>query len=101
MFRRTKREPVVAAELPDRIDELDHCTMTPEQIGLYQAVLDSLVGQTGGAGGEPKKGAILAAIMTLFGFCSSCKRTVERATERWIARRKARAARRQLALAAA
>jgi hypothetical protein len=44
---------------------------------------------------------MLAAIMTLFGFCSSCKRTVERATERWIGRRKARAARRQLALAAA
>ena len=43
VFRRTKSEPAVAAELPDRIDELDHCTMTPEQIGLYQAVLDSLV----------------------------------------------------------
>src|SRR5690606_39610954 len=40
VFRRTKAEPEVAAELPDRIDELDHCTMTPEQIGLYQAVLD-------------------------------------------------------------
>src|SRR3546814_1082692 len=40
VFRRTKTEPEVAAELPDRIDELDHCTMTPEQIGLYQAVLD-------------------------------------------------------------
>ena len=44
---------------------------------------------------------MLAAVMTLFGFCSSCKRSAERATERWIARRKARAARRQLALAPA
>ena len=26
---------------PTVIDELDHCTMTPEQIGLYQAVLDT------------------------------------------------------------
>ena len=43
VFRRTKNEPSIAAELPDRIDELDHCSMTPEQIGLYQAVLDSLV----------------------------------------------------------
>src|SRR5688572_26436311 len=34
VFRRTKAEPSVAAELPDRIDELDHCTMTAEQIGL-------------------------------------------------------------------
>ena len=37
--------PDVARELPDRIDELDHCTMTAEQIGLYQAVLDELVAQ--------------------------------------------------------
>ena len=35
--------PTIAAELPDQIDELDHCAMTPEQIGLYQAVLDTLV----------------------------------------------------------
>ena len=45
---------------------------------------------------------MLAAIMTLFGFCSSCKRTAERATERWIRHRKARAAaRQQSAIAAA
>jgi hypothetical protein len=44
---------------------------------------------------------MLAAIMTLLGFCSSCKRTAERATERLILRRKARAARQRLALAAA
>ena len=39
----------MAAELPDRIDELDHCTMTPEQIGLYQAVLDGLVADAAAA----------------------------------------------------
>ena len=70
VFRRTKLEPVVAAELPDRIDELDHCTMTREQIGLYQAVLDSLVVDTAEAGGEPKKGAILAAITALKQICN-------------------------------
>jgi hypothetical protein len=35
---------------------------------------------------------MVAAVMTLLGFCSSCKRTAERATERWIRHRKARAA---------
>jgi hypothetical protein len=44
---------------------------------------------------------MLAAVITLFGFCASCKRTAERVTERMIRRRKARATRRQLALAAA
>jgi SNF2 family DNA or RNA helicase len=70
VFRRTKSEPSVAAELPDRIDELDHCLMTPEQIGLYQAVLDGLVGSVSEADGERKQGAILAAITALKQICN-------------------------------
>lgn len=70
VFRRTKSEPDVAKELPDRIDELDHCMMTPEQIGLYQAVLDSLVVDASQVGGEPKQGAILAAITALKQICN-------------------------------
>jgi superfamily II DNA or RNA helicase len=70
VFRRTKTEPEVAAELPDRIDELDRCTMTPEQIGLYQAVLDGLVADAEQAGGERKQGAILAAITALKQICN-------------------------------
>ena len=71
VFRRTKTEPEVARELPDRIDELDHCMMTPEQVGLYQAVLDSLVADVSEVGGgEPKQGAILAAITALKQICN-------------------------------
>ena len=72
LFRRTKSEPEVAAELPDKIDELDHCTMTAEQIGLYQAVLDELVTDVADHDtvGEPKKGAILAAITALKQICN-------------------------------
>jgi SNF2 family DNA or RNA helicase len=70
VFRRTKSEPEVAAELPDRIDELDHCSMTNEQIGLYQAVLDRLVNTTADEAGEPRQGAILAAITALKQICN-------------------------------
>ncbi len=72
VFRRTKMEPAIAAELPDRIDELDHCAMTTEQIGLYQAVLDSLVAQQTevDAGAPRKKGAVLAAITALKQICN-------------------------------
>src|SRR4029079_9199404 len=71
-FRRTKTEPEVAAELPDKIDELDHCTMTPEQIGLYQAVLDELMQNVADAAeiGEVKQGAVLAAITALKQICN-------------------------------
>ena len=71
VFRRTKAEPAIAAELPDRIDELDHCTMTAEQVGLYQAVLDELVARTETEeGGPERKGAVLAAITALKQICN-------------------------------
>ena len=72
VYRRTKMEPEIAAELPDRIDELDHCAMTPEQVGLYQAVIDNLVLQTSGAeaGTPERKGAVLAAITALKQICN-------------------------------
>ncbi|MEX2659362.1 MAG: DEAD/DEAH box helicase [Acidimicrobiales bacterium] len=71
VFRRTKSEPAVAAELPERIDQLDHCTMTPEQIGLYQAVIDRLVATAATEEGEePRKGAVLAAITALKQICN-------------------------------
>ncbi len=71
VYRRTKLEPAIAAELPDRIDELDHCAMTPEQIGLYQAVLDDLVAATDGSDDSlRRKGAVLAAITALKQICN-------------------------------
>ncbi len=71
VFRRTKAEPVIASELPDRIDEIDHCTMTSEQIGLYQAVLDRLVVTASDQEpGPKKKGAVLAAITALKQICN-------------------------------
>ncbi len=72
VFRRTKAEPQIAAELPDRIDEMAHCAMTPEQIGLYQAVLDQLVADTAESQqtGEQRKGAVLAAITALKQICN-------------------------------
>lgn len=71
VFRRTKSEPEVARELPERIDQLDRCSMTPEQIGLYQAILDKLVAETEHESGqEPRKGAVLAAITALKQVCN-------------------------------
>lgn len=72
VYRRTKSEPEIAAELPDRIDELDHCPMTPEQIGLYQAVIDALIVKTTAQqpGTPERKGAVLAAITALKQICN-------------------------------
>ncbi len=68
VFRRTKDEPVIAAELPDRIDEIDHCSMSVEQIGLYQAVIDQLLLKAEGQ--ESAKGHVFAAITALKQICN-------------------------------
>jgi SNF2 family DNA or RNA helicase len=70
VFRRTKSEPAIAAELPDRIDQLDHCSLTQEQIGLYQAVLDRLLADGLDEDQNARKGQILAAITALKQICN-------------------------------
>ncbi len=69
VFRRTKSEPDIAAELPDKVDKLDHCAMTPEQIGLYQAVVDRLVQSELDTDANERKGQVLAAITALKQIC--------------------------------
>jgi superfamily II DNA or RNA helicase len=69
IFRRTKNEPEIAAELPDKVDRLDHCSMTPEQIGLYQAVLNRLLEQGLDPDANQRKGQVLAAITALKQIC--------------------------------
>ena len=70
VFRRTKAEPAIAAELPDKIDQLDHCSLTQEQIGLYQAVLDRLLADGLDEDPNARKGQILAAITALKQICN-------------------------------
>jgi SNF2 family DNA or RNA helicase len=70
VFRRTKSEPEIAAELPDQIDEIDHCAMTKEQIGLYQALINTLVAAPGDTDEEKRKGQVLAAITGLKQICN-------------------------------
>ncbi|MDQ1417081.1 MAG: hypothetical protein QOF81_2694 [Acidimicrobiaceae bacterium] len=70
VFRRTKAEPAIAAELPDRIDQLDQCSLTQEQIGLYQAVLDKLLAEGAEDDQTARKGQILAAITALKQICN-------------------------------
>jgi superfamily II DNA or RNA helicase len=69
IFRRTKSEPEIAAELPDKVDKLDHCSMTAEQIGLYQAVVNRLLDADLEGDPNHRKGAVLAAITALKQIC--------------------------------
>ena len=71
VYRRTKAEAAIAEELPDRIDRIEYCSMTPEQIGMYQAVLDQLMADPTTQGtGTAKRGNVLAAITALKQICN-------------------------------
>jgi hypothetical protein len=69
IFRRTKSEPEIAAELPDKVDKMDHCSMTAEQIGLYQAVVNRLLDSGLSEDTNQRKGQVLAAITALKQIC--------------------------------
>ncbi|MGH9121120.1 MAG: DEAD/DEAH box helicase, partial [Acidimicrobiales bacterium] len=69
VFRRTKSEPEIAAELPDKVDKLDSCAMTSEQVGLYQAVLDRLIEGGLDEDATRRRGQVLAAITALKQVC--------------------------------
>jgi hypothetical protein len=69
VFRRTKAEPEIAAELPDKVDKLDNCSMTPEQVGLYQAVVERLLDDGLDLDANQRKGQVLAAITALKQIC--------------------------------
>ncbi len=51
------------------MDKLDHCSMTPEQIGLYQAVINRLLEGNLNGDTNQRKGAVLAAITALKQIC--------------------------------
>jgi superfamily II DNA or RNA helicase len=70
IFRRTKSEPQIAAELSDKIDQLEQCGMTAEQVGLYQAVLDRLLAEGLDEDRSSRKGNVLAAITALKQICN-------------------------------
>ncbi|MGH9076590.1 MAG: DEAD/DEAH box helicase [Acidimicrobiales bacterium] len=70
VYRRTKVEPAIAAELSGKVDILDHCTMTPEQVGLYQAIVDRLLdGPLADEESNARRAHVLAAITALKQVC--------------------------------
>jgi SNF2 family DNA or RNA helicase len=65
--RRSRSSP---RSCPTASTALDHCPMTAEQIGLYQAVLDELVDHREEDDAPKRKGAVLAAITALKQICN-------------------------------
>jgi len=82
VLRRTKADRTLVPDLPDRIEAVAWATLTPEQAGLYQAVLDDFLAEadaaaerakrTGAPGGGDmaRRGLVLATLTRLKQICN-------------------------------
>jgi SNF2 family DNA or RNA helicase len=70
VLRRTKNDPDVACDLPEKMEMQVYCNLTPEQAGLYEQVVDATLGEVESATGIRRRGVILAALTRLKQICN-------------------------------
>lgn len=70
ILRRLKSDPAVISDLPEKNEMTVHASLTPEQAGLYQAVVDDMVQRISQAKGMKRKGAVLSALTKLKQVCN-------------------------------
>lgn len=70
ILRRLKTDKTIIADLPDKIETKEYCTLTKEQIGLYQAVADDAGNQIEQASGIQRRGIVLSIITKLKQVCN-------------------------------
>jgi hypothetical protein len=70
LLRRRKSDPNVLPDLPPRQDSVEFCTLTLEQASLYQATIDTMMGQVREAAGIERRGHVLALITRLKQVCN-------------------------------
>lgn len=71
LLRRMKSDPTVAPDLPDKVELVRYCALSPEQASLYQGVLEeSLSGLAGMDYGMARRGKVLALLTALKQICN-------------------------------
>lgn len=70
LLRRLKSDPAVISDLPEKTEIVMRATLTAEQAGLYQAVVDDMMEKIQQAKGLQRKGAVLAALTKLKQVCN-------------------------------
>ncbi len=70
LLRRLKTDRSIIADLPEKMEMKVYCTLTREQAGLYQAVLDEMDERLGASKGIQRRGYVLAALTKLKQVCN-------------------------------
>jgi SNF2 family DNA or RNA helicase len=69
VLRRTKNDPAVAGDLPEKMEMKVYCNLTAEQAAMYERVTAEMLGQIDAATGIRRRGLILAALTRLKQIC--------------------------------
>ena len=69
VLRRSKSDPIIAGDLPEKVEMKVYCNLTVEQASLYQRITDEMLGQIDVASGIRRRGLILAALTRLKQIC--------------------------------
>ena len=70
LLRRTKADKSLVPDLPDKVEQLAWASMTREQAGMYQGVVDQLLADAQQATGMRRRGLVLAALTRLKQICN-------------------------------
>lgn len=70
VLRRTKADRSLVPDLPDKVEQVAWATITAEQAGLYQAVIDDFVQKSSVATGMERRGLVLATLTKLKQVCN-------------------------------
>jgi len=70
VLRRLKTDRTIIADLPEKQEIKVWCTLTREQAGLYQAVVDDMLAKIDDSEGAERRGNVLAAMARLKQVCN-------------------------------
>jgi hypothetical protein len=70
LLRRTKADKSLVPDLPDKVEQLAWASLTREQAGMYQGVVDQLLDDAQQATGMRRRGLVLAALTRLKQICN-------------------------------
>jgi non-specific serine/threonine protein kinase len=70
VLRRLKTDRTIIADLPEKLEMKEFCTLTREQATLYQAVVDDMLARIDESEGMERRGLVLATMMKLKQVCN-------------------------------
>ncbi|WP_421382013.1 DEAD/DEAH box helicase [Bacillus salacetis] len=70
LLRRTKKDPEVELNLPDKIEQKEYCALTAEQASLYEQLIKDTFAQLEALSGFERKGLVLQMLNRLKQLCN-------------------------------